>query len=453
MHGRKQCWSDGAAQDNALHDDSHSFPKASNCHVRAHSLNDLHCLPSSAPLFQGSRQFSNTSSSDLATAVFSPRYPLFPCRSPEARSPTPPGLPSFGTPEAETLRLMPLTHFERLTRFLQERFAQRGTTKRPDQQPQGLSRHEEQIGASANRLSSDEPAEMLRRALGTTRPVAVPIASVRPERSGLPKGVIRSAHPGFLARADDRTHIRGRFGVRASGHGVGNRPIDFHPFARIDGSHEIDAAVREIDKACSQHETLSNNDPDFARRRENTSPRAASTTAMVIAESLTAIQAIEREQRALRALRQSRRENVQLKAALKALQESTQLVERKATGASAPVKQAIHITHTTDPSWSGCGTVPPLRGDSEQTIEENVLLATALHPEMVEPALYSSYSSNSHSPDASDISPPQLPAPVRRNLPTMESMIENQTQAERRQATDEALNQYQMSKASKCDHC
>lgn len=467
MLRRKECWSDGAAQtdqDNPASDASQSFSNFSHCLVRAHSLNDLDCHSSSAPLFHRSRQHGTSSSSDiLARAALSPRYPLLPCGSPEVRCPTPPGLPSFGTREAETLRLMPLTHFERFTRFLQQKLAQRGAIEQQDQ----ALRPPQQANTWANRIPSDEPAEMLRRALGTTMPVAIPVRPVRITRSRLPKGVIRSACPGVLAQADDRTYIRGRFGVRASAHGVGQRHIDNHPLAHLDGSSEIDTAIREIDKACReisnhQHDDLSVDDINLPRRHENTSPRAAFTTAMAIAESLTAIQAIEREQRALKALRDSRRENVRLRATLKALQESLPAVtptsKHRATDSGASNDKTNPTLRRTDGAdYSRLVTItdvdPPLRGDSEQTIEDDNPLNRASHPDMIEPALYSSYSSYSYTPEASDASPPQPSSRARRTLPTMESMIEHQNEEERRQATDETLNRNNVSKKTKCEHC
>jgi hypothetical protein len=48
--------------------------------------------------------------------------------------------------------------------------------------------------------------------------------------------------PGPLARADDGTYIRGAFGPRFSGHGVGERAIEDLPLARVEKAHPEPAA-------------------------------------------------------------------------------------------------------------------------------------------------------------------------------------------------------------------
>ena len=67
----------------------------------------------------------------------------------------------------------------------------------------------------------------------------------------MPPGVTTANSPGALAEAADGTQVRGRFGNRASGHGIGSRNIDHHPLARS-RQDAIDDAVREIEKACAQ---------------------------------------------------------------------------------------------------------------------------------------------------------------------------------------------------------
>jgi hypothetical protein len=49
--------------------------------------------------------------------------------------------------------------------------------------------------------------------------------------------------PGPLARADDGTYIRGAFGPRFSGHGVGERAIEDLPLARVEKAHPEPATL------------------------------------------------------------------------------------------------------------------------------------------------------------------------------------------------------------------
>lgn len=360
---------------------------------------------------------------------------------------------------------MPLTHLERLSRFLQGRLARRDIIEQSGQPVQAFSRPRQQDTIFADDIRPEEPAEMLRRILGTTGPVTVPVRPIQRSRSGLPKGVIRSAYPGALVQAEDRTHVRGRFGARASGHGVGQRNLDLHPLACRDNSSEVGAIVREIDKACAEHGNndssgpTSRQEPQFHLTRESLSPRAASTTAMAIAESLTAIQAIEREQRALKALEGSRRENARLKAALKALQDMSAAGNYTRAGPETSGYCTVRVVH--QPDDRDCSRFqntddahPPLRGDSEQTSDEIGPMDTARErPAIVEPLLYSSYSSYSYTSSTSDISPLHSTGRARRILPTMESMMEHQFQQENCHATEEALQRCQRSEKSNCEHC
>ncbi|EXJ81896.1 hypothetical protein A1O1_07961 [Capronia coronata CBS 617.96] len=87
--------------------------------------------------------------------------------------------------------------------------------------------------------------------LGMARVVSPPPPSLKQGRVSLPPGVVTSGNgSGALAQAEDGTYIRGRFGPRASGHGIGGRSLEAHPIARTAQLSAIDEQVREIDKAC-----------------------------------------------------------------------------------------------------------------------------------------------------------------------------------------------------------
>ena len=70
-------------------------------------------------------------------------------------------------------------------------------------------------------------------------------------RSSLPHYIVRSHIPGPLALADDGTQVRGRWGARTSGHGIGGRSLRSHPLGRQETS-AIEDAIRDIDKACAR---------------------------------------------------------------------------------------------------------------------------------------------------------------------------------------------------------
>ena len=46
--------------------------------------------------------------------------------------------------------------------------------------------------------------------------------------------------------------MRGRFGNRTSGHGIGQRNLNNHPLARVDRQAALEEEVRQIDKACRE---------------------------------------------------------------------------------------------------------------------------------------------------------------------------------------------------------
>ncbi|RVX76095.1 hypothetical protein B0A52_00452 [Exophiala mesophila] len=145
----------------SLHDADVNTKSSSNVRT-AHASEPAPCSPS----ITSSTSFTS-SNTTLPTNLI---YPLQPLNPPPERIPTPPGLPRFGSKEAQLYRLVPPSS-HRFTSW-SRRSSRRGKKKRQ--------------------------ANDLRESVLRVAPVVGP-----------------------LARADDGTWIRGRFPVRASGHGVG----------------------------------------------------------------------------------------------------------------------------------------------------------------------------------------------------------------------------------------
>lgn len=181
-------------------------------HLRSLSLNDLHTLnsPVKGFPFKNKHTASSTTSADVLNHVCPcPTGPLRPVHPPPYRVCTPPGVPSFGTPEALRMRL------ESPRSESQSIFTLHHHPNRPGSPASG----------SANSTGSPDggrapPMDMLKRILGITRPVNSPSDM---QRTSLP------SHVQALARADDGTYVRGTFGGRASGHGVGRMGLERHP--------------------------------------------------------------------------------------------------------------------------------------------------------------------------------------------------------------------------------
>ena len=232
---------DAAAED-SLSDNTNHQARArgalESCHHRSFSLNDLDCLKLREPR-NALVQESNSSSGDAFRAVCAcESYPVQPVQQPPVRVPTPPGLPTFGTREAMEYRMPAPGRMSRM---------QPWRTSRLDANMPGPSTSPpitEAMGANPLTL-----ADGLKRLLGITRVV-----------SPIPEGPRRAAMPLYLARADDGTFVRGRFGTRHSAHGIGRAQLDAHPFHRNVGNcsrprqSSLDRAVQEIDKACADSE-------------------------------------------------------------------------------------------------------------------------------------------------------------------------------------------------------
>ncbi|OAX77654.1 hypothetical protein ACJ72_08045 [Emergomyces africanus] len=176
---------------------------------KVYSFDDLD-LPAPRPKDSVSHLPNRSSSSGASfelqclfpqTSPVEPTQPVYP---PPVRSPTPPGLPSFGSREA--IHYNP-NHANR-------------TRSSNHQVP--VSR-----GGTQQTSTGDEEDDASCCASGLKRLFGLP-SCMGPRPPALPTGVV--------ARADDGTMVRGRFGVRQSGHGVGAGPtvrgLESHPFHR-----------------------------------------------------------------------------------------------------------------------------------------------------------------------------------------------------------------------------
>ncbi|KAK2805336.1 hypothetical protein FQN50_006237 [Emmonsiellopsis sp. PD_5] len=180
--------------------------------TKVYSFDDLD-LPPSRP--KPSSRLPNRSSSSGASFELrcllnpsSPVEPTQPIYPPPVRSPTPPGLPSFGSREAIQYN---------------NRQAQRGRSLH-NQTP--LSRRVTQRSSPVDNDDEGDDDDSC-CASGLKRLFGLPSCSTS-RTPALPAGSV--------ARADDGTIVRGRFGARQSGHGVGagpnSRGLESHPFHR-----------------------------------------------------------------------------------------------------------------------------------------------------------------------------------------------------------------------------
>ena len=180
---------------------------------------------------------SSSSSQALKDISTNPAGPALPIAEPIQRRPTPEGLPSFGSKEAQELRLFPETAFMRRARAIAHWF--RGDRETSDgalsERSPTITVAERLSSASlgsAHGLERSVPMDMLQRLLGAPRVVETSEQLDHPApRVGLPRGVVVSDSPGVLATAPDGTFVRGKFGARMSAHGVGSRALDGHPLA------------------------------------------------------------------------------------------------------------------------------------------------------------------------------------------------------------------------------
>ncbi len=221
-------------------------PAAGVHRQHSYSTTDLDCL----------KRIINSKDADSAlgrppfyrTASQIPVFPIKPKHPPPQFPQTPEGLPKFGSKEAQQLRLNPLKQQRHRARAL-------FSWLRGDRESE-----EQHLAATSNSVTSPvsssgehPPNDLLKRLFGMTRPVLAPDSIANPTpRASLPAGVTTANSPGVLAVADDGTPVRGKFGARASGHGVGSRNLESHPMVRRDRQAVIQEQVEQIDKTCER---------------------------------------------------------------------------------------------------------------------------------------------------------------------------------------------------------
>lgn len=134
--------------------------------------------------------------------LISPVKPFRPKYPPPDRSPTPPGLPSFGTPEA--------IHYT--SQFVVRSSFPNGQIPQHDRSS---------AGRESGSRAPESYSQMLRRIFGlSSSSSTVPTTSQANRRHGC-----------IVARAEDGTAVQGRFPYRASGHGTNlNRHLEDHRF-------------------------------------------------------------------------------------------------------------------------------------------------------------------------------------------------------------------------------
>lgn len=209
-----------------------SLPAAKMNNYKSLSAPDLDCVENFfiSPCSSG----SSSSSQALQDIPINPAGPARPIVEPPERRPTPEGLPSFGSNEAQELRLHPEPAFKRGARALAHWI--RGERETSNEVVSKGSPNAVSPTAPASPTMQDRsvPMDMLQRLFGAARVVeADPDQSANPRpRAALPRGISIADSPGALTTAEDGTFVRGRFGARMSAHSVGSRPLSQHPFVR-----------------------------------------------------------------------------------------------------------------------------------------------------------------------------------------------------------------------------
>jgi hypothetical protein len=209
---------------------------------------------------------SSASSQILRSIPQNPAEPAKPAAGSMERRPTPEGLPSFGSKEAQRLRMRPEPALRRGTRAILEWMR----SDRMSQSQDGAVTSRRTVAACRNSSGASTrpqpqtqtrtvPMDMLQRLFGTPRVVNAPDSNtsenyVQRPTASLPRYVTRASSPGVLTAAADGTYVRGRFSARMSAHGA-TRGLDWHPLAverkwRGDGSqasgHGVTAPSTEV---------------------------------------------------------------------------------------------------------------------------------------------------------------------------------------------------------------
>jgi hypothetical protein len=222
---------------------------------RSFSANDLDAMLKHTVSMSADPRSSSTYGGTIDCAQL-PQYPHQPNQTPPHRVPTPPGLPSFGSREAQTFRLTPTR-----PRSFWSRIWRRSTEVDDDQTRATISLASPPVSPpplSPQMAPTTPSSELFKRTLamiGMSRVVSFPSAASAAPRVSLPPGIHVSTTPGVLTQAEDGTFMRGRFYSRASGHGIGNRTLESHPLVRRTQSDRwsvIEEQVRAIDKACQR---------------------------------------------------------------------------------------------------------------------------------------------------------------------------------------------------------
>ncbi|KAN0071341.1 hypothetical protein V8E54_010772 [Elaphomyces granulatus] len=185
----------------------------------------------------------------------SPVLPTQPAHPPPVRSPTPPGLPSFGTVEA--LRYSSL--------FMEPSSAHGVRRQRhpPHVESDGRRSSQESTRSASHRTA-------LRRIFGVppqpeSRPIQTPLSAI--------------------ARAQDGTAVRGRFPNRQSGHGVDLSRHPFHQRALPLAPHSYQDRETHPDENSRSKTGDSGNGralPSFPEPAVTAKPRMGSTTATIL---------------------------------------------------------------------------------------------------------------------------------------------------------------------------
>lgn len=196
------------------------------------------------------RHCSSTSSLNsqvLQDIPLNPAAPARPILPPPERRPTPDSIPSFGTKDAQALRLQPDTAFRRTTRALFSWL--RGTPESSEGPlPDGTPNMSPVAPGSPEQRSSGVPLDMMQRIFGVSRADNPQQASLRPT---LPRGITIADSSGPLAVAEDGTFVRGKFGGRMSAHSIGSRGLSSHPLTALSGPKPMSSSIRPESEALS----------------------------------------------------------------------------------------------------------------------------------------------------------------------------------------------------------
>lgn len=232
--------SSNVSMKNGLTPGSSSVKK--NAHSpRVYSFDDLD-IPTTPKAYsfntRSRSQLQRSSSSDAsynliypAVSPISPKEPIYP---PPTRTPTPPGLPSFGSREAM-----------RYSISLDSRTPAHSPSH--DSRPRWSCRSSQ----SPSDTNSNDARTLTCCGIGLRRLLG--LSSFRRDSDELPQGAV--------ARASDGTIIRGRFGARHSGHGVGAGPgyhgLGNHPF------HSDSLPIAGTGNTGTRHSTSRGNKRDY----------------------------------------------------------------------------------------------------------------------------------------------------------------------------------------------